>query len=50
MTGPGSKAHQPKPEWVQSLIDQAHDVCVPVCLKDNLKWPVKIREWPSESA
>ena len=46
MTGPGSKAHQPKSEWVQSLIDQGRAANVPVFLKDNLKWPEKIQEWP----
>ncbi|MDI6854795.1 MAG: DUF5131 family protein, partial [Deltaproteobacteria bacterium] len=61
LTGPGSKAHQPKPEWVRSLIDQCRpptfyylglsvgdEVClgIPLFLKDNLKWPEKIQEWP----
>jgi protein gp37 len=46
LTGPGSKAHQPRPEWVQALIDQARAAGVPVFLKDNLKWPEKIQEWP----
>lgn len=43
-TGPGAKP--PKPEWVQSIIDQCRAAGVPVFLKDNLKWPVKIQEWP----
>jgi len=43
-TGPG--AVPPKPEWVQSIIDQCKDAGVPVFLKDNLKWPEKIQEWP----
>jgi protein gp37 len=43
-TGPGTKP--PKPEWVQSIIDQCRAAGVPVFLKDNLKWPVKIQEWP----
>jgi protein gp37 len=46
LTGPGAKAHQPKPEWAQSLIDQARAAGVPVFLKDNLKWPEQIQEWP----
>jgi protein gp37 len=46
MTGPGSKAHQPKPEWVQSLIDQGRAARVPVFLKDNLKWKERIQEFP----
>jgi len=43
-TGPGAKP--PKPEWVQDIIDQCRAAGVPVFLKDNLKWPVKIQEWP----
>jgi protein gp37 len=43
-TGPG--AVPPKPEWVQSIIDQARDAGVPIFLKDNLKWPERIQEWP----
>ena len=43
-TGPGAKP--PKPEWVQAIIDQCRAAGVPVFLKDNLKWPVKIQEWP----
>jgi protein gp37 len=43
-TGPGAKP--PKPEWVQAIIDQCGAAGVPVFLKDNLKWPVKIQEWP----
>jgi protein gp37 len=44
MTGPG--ATPPKPEWVQGLIEQARDADVPVWLKENLRWPVTIQEWP----
>lgn len=43
-TGPGAKP--PKPEWVQNIIDRCRAAGVPVFLKDNLKWPVKIQEWP----
>lgn len=43
----GSKAHQPKPEWVQSLIDQARGAGVKIFLKDNLKWKDKIQEYPA---
>jgi protein gp37 len=45
MTGPG--AVKPKPEWVQCLVDQYRAAGVPVFLKDNLKWPEKIQEWPN---
>lgn len=43
-TGPG--AVKPKPKWVQGLIDQYRVAGVPVFLKDNLNWPVKIQEFP----
>jgi protein gp37 len=46
MTGPGAEAHQPKPEWVQSLIDLTCSAGVPLFLKDNLKWPDKLQEYP----
>ena len=44
MTGPS--AVKPDPAWVQGLIDQYRAAGVPVFLKDNLKWPEKIQEWP----
>ena len=37
MTGPGSKAHQPKREWVESIVADAKTPGVPVFMKDNLK-------------
>ena len=43
-TGPG--AVQPKKEWVQSIIDQCRRANISVFLKDNLKWPEKIQEFP----
>lgn len=43
-TGPGSVP--PKPEWVQSIIDQCRVAGVPVFLKNNLNWPEKIQEFP----
>lgn len=46
MTGPGSKKYQPRPEWVQSLIEQGQAAGVPALLKNNLNWPEKIEEWP----
>lgn len=36
MTGPGSKDHQPKQEWVESLTKDAHAAGVPVFMKDSL--------------
>jgi protein gp37 len=46
MTGPGSKQHQPKPEWIQSLIDQARAAGVSLFIKDNVNWTEKTQEWP----
>lgn len=43
-TGPG--AVKPKPEWVQSIIDQCRSAGVPIFLKDNLNWPEIIQEFP----
>ena len=36
MTGPGSKAYQPKKEWVESLVEDAMASVVPVFMKDSL--------------
>lgn len=52
MTGPGSKHHQPKKEWVKSLCEDASALCVPVFMKDSLA-PIMgeenmRREWPWE--
>lgn len=49
-TGPGAKPIDP--EWVQSIIDERdiHQQLtgrgVPLFLKDNLKWPDKMQEYP----
>ena len=43
-TGPG--AIPPKPEWVQSIIDQCRAAKVPIFLKDSLKWTKVIQEYP----
>jgi protein gp37 len=43
-TGPG--AIPPRPEWVQNIIDQCKAAEIPIFLKDNLKWPEKIQEYP----
>ncbi|EGD47100.1 Gp37Gp68 family protein [Ruminiclostridium papyrosolvens DSM 2782] len=45
-TGPGAKP--PEPEWVQSIIDQCRDAGIPLFLKNNLNWPMKIQEYPWE--
>ena len=36
----------PKPDWVQKLIRQAKDNGIAIFLKDNLRWPEKIQEFP----
>lgn len=36
MTGPGSKYHQPKQEWVSDIVDACRAANVPVFLKNNL--------------
>ena len=46
LTGKRSRKHKPDPAWVQSLIDQGRAAGVPVFLKDNLKWPERIQEFP----
>lgn len=43
-TGPGAKP--PEPEWVQPIINQCRSAGVPIFLKNNLNWPVKIQEFP----
>ncbi len=45
-TGPGAKP--PQPEWVQSIINQCRDAGIPLFLKNNLNWPMKIQEYPWE--
>ena len=50
MTGPGSKAHQPKKEWVESMVEDATASVVPVFMKDSLRPIVgtggMVREFP----
>lgn len=36
MTGPGGKAHQPKKEWIEPLVEDAQALSVPVFMKDSL--------------
>lgn len=45
-TGPGAKP--PKPEWVQSIIDQCRAAEVPVFVKPPLYEKFPIQEWPEE--
>lgn len=44
-TGPG--AVKPNREWINSAIGQARAANVPLFIKDNCKWPDKIREFPN---
>jgi len=43
-TGPDSM--QPDKEWVEELLDFGLRRDVPVLLKDNLDWPVEVRDFP----
>lgn len=36
----------PKPEWVKILLERARDAGAAVFLKNNLRWPEKIQEYP----
>lgn len=51
MTGPSSKEHQPRREWVQNIVEAAREVDVPVFMKQNLAetWgDGLIQEFPME--
>jgi protein gp37 len=37
----------PAEEWVQALIAQARTMGIPVFLKNNLRWPERIQEFPN---
>lgn len=43
-TGPGAVV--PDQKWVQSIIDQARARGIPVFIKENVRWPEVIREFP----
>jgi protein gp37 len=38
----------PEAEWVHNLIEQAKDAGAAVFLKDNLRWPERIQEFPTK--
>jgi len=42
----GPDAQQPKVEWVERILFWADDHDTPVFIKDNLKWSVKVRNFP----
>lgn len=49
MTGPGSKKHQPKREWVETIVQVAREAGAPIFMKENLRdvWgPDLIQEYP----
>jgi len=37
---------QPEEEWVQKILEVASKTGTPVFMKDNLKWPIKIQQFP----
>jgi len=43
-------ARLPATEWVSCLLDAAKERDIPVFLKDNLRWPERIREFPSNGS
>jgi len=47
-TGPG--AVKPDSAWVEGIIDACRQASVPVFLKNNLRQPVSIQEWPDTGA
>ena len=36
----------PPTMWVHDIIDQCRDLKIPVFLKNNLNWPIKIQQYP----
>ena len=46
----GISAKLTEPEWVQSIIGQCRDVNIPLFIKDNVKWPMRIQEYPWQSS
>jgi protein gp37 len=47
-TGPGARPCEHK--WAEHILVQAWSDKVPIFIKDNLKWPSRIQEWPEVSA
>jgi protein gp37 len=42
----GRKYYQPKPEWVEGLLNQAAQQQIPVFFKGNLEWSPRFNEFP----
>ena len=39
---------KPEPEWISPLIQNARSEGIPLLIKDNLRWPEQIREFPGD--
>lgn len=63
MSGPGSKDHQPKKEWIDPLVEDAQAISVPVFMKDSLipvvgeenmrrefPWPTQMQKGAAQDA
>lgn len=48
MTGPGSAKFSPNPDWIKGLIRNLKRDSVRIFLKDNLHWPIEMRQMPRE--
>ena len=42
----GTKLYQPKPEWVQGLVDFGSDHNIPIFMKRNLEWSERLEQFP----
>ncbi len=42
----GNKLYQPKPEWVQGLVELCAEHNIPVFMKKNLDWPQRLEQFP----
>lgn len=49
--GANSNKGAPKPpdEWADKIINQARELDIPVWVKNNYKYPIKIKEFPNEN-
>lgn len=45
----GTHPLQPEHDWVNSLIECARQSGTAVFFKENLRWPVRINEWPARA-
>lgn len=42
----GNRVYQPKPEWVDGLLDVAGRCDIPIFMKKNLDWPERVMAFP----